>query len=211
ISCGGRSEVKITCPPHEIRNLEDRLRSRFSGGLIVDIQNPDFELRTAILLIKATEKNIAIDIEAATAIAETILDTRSLEGMLLSLYARTLGVKDRIDLLVVEDFFKQKTTTAKKRFTAQDVIKCVCSYYDIKAAHIKSATRKSSVAHARQVIMYLLRSELDINLGEIAYMVKRKDHTTVIHAINKITKETMKDKEFAEEIDVIRKTIHAST
>ena len=96
ISSGGQIILTSDRPPHEIKNLEDRLRSRFSGGLTVDIQSPDFELRTAILLIKAKEKNIEIDISAAKIIAEQISDTREIEGVLLSIYAKILGKKEKI-------------------------------------------------------------------------------------------------------------------
>ena len=91
VSSGGQVILTSDRPPHEIKNLEDRLRSRFSGGLIVDIQSPDFELRTAILLIKAREKEIELSIDAAKVIAEQVSDTRALEGALLSIYAKTLG------------------------------------------------------------------------------------------------------------------------
>ncbi|QQS44485.1 chromosomal replication initiator protein DnaA [Candidatus Roizmanbacteria bacterium] len=212
VSAGGQVVLTSDRPPFEIRNLEDRLRSRFSGGLIVDIQQPDFELRTAILLIKAREKNIAIDMEAAKIIAETVLDTRSLEGTLLSLYARTLTSNlNRIDLSVVEDFFHAKTEHVKKRMSPQDVIKTVCSFYNIKQSHIKGATRKSTIALARQIVMYLLRTELDLNLEEVAYLVKRKDHTTVIHAINKVRERSMKDDSFRHEIEMITKSLQSST
>ncbi len=212
VSAGGQVVLTSDRPPFEIRNLEDRLRSRFSGGLIVDIQQPDFELRTAILLIKAREKNIAIDMEAAKIIAETVLDTRSLEGTLLSLYARTLtSNSSRIDLSIVEDFFHAKTEHVKKRISPQDVIKTVCSFYNIKQSHIKGATRKSTIAHARQIVMYLLRTELALNLEEVAYLVKRKDHTTVIHAINKVREKSMKDDSFRHEIEMITKSLQSST
>ncbi len=212
VSAGGQVVLTSDRPPFEIRNLEDRLRSRFSGGLIVDIQQPDFELRAAILLIKAREKNISIDMEAAKIIAETVHDTRSLEGTLLSLYARTLTSNStRIDLSIVEDFFHAKTEHTKKRVSPQDVVKTVCSFYNIKQSQIKGSTRKSTIALARQVVMYLLRTELDLNLEEVAYLVKRKDHTTVIHAINKVREKSMKDDTFRHEIEMITKSLQSST
>lgn len=208
VSGGGQVVLTSDRPPFEIKNLEDRLRSRFSGGLIVDIQQPDFELRTAILLIKAREKNIEIEMEAAKIIADTVQDTRSLEGTLLSLYARTLTSDSPvINLTIVESFFQKKTDRVKKRVSPQDVFKTVCSFYNVSQAQLKGPTRKSSIAHARQVVMYLLRTELEINLEEIAFLVKRKDHTTVIHAVNKMREKSMKDADFRAELEMISKTM----
>ncbi len=211
VSSGGQVILTSDRPPHEIRNLEDRLRSRFSGGLIVDIQQPDFELRTAILLIKAREKNIELDMEAAKAISEVVLDTRSLEGTLLSLYARSITTKKSIDLEVVEDFFKSKVESIKKKLSPKDVMKTICTFYDIKQSHLIGRTRTEKLALARQVAMYLLRTQLNLNLEEVAYITKRKDHTTVMHAVNKVQSLMMKDVSFKEEVDMITKTFQAST
>lgn len=211
VSAGGQVVLTSDRHPHEIRNLEDRLRSRFSGGLIVDIQQPNFELRSAILLIKAREKNIKIDIEAANAIAEAVLDTRSLEGTLLSLYARALNNKKSIDLLVVEEFFQNTKERTKKRLIPQDIIKTVCAFYNIKQSHLKSASRTSKLALARQIVMYLLRKQLGLNLEEVAYITHRKDHTTVIHAVSKIENLLMRDNGFKEEVNSITQSLNSST
>jgi chromosomal replication initiator protein len=108
VSSGGQIILTSDRPPSDIKNLEDRLRSRFSGGLIVDIGPPDFELRTAILLIKAQEKNMEIDIEGAKSIAEHVDDTRALEGTLVSIYAKNIGRKEKIDQEDVESLFSGK-------------------------------------------------------------------------------------------------------
>lgn len=212
ISAGGQIILTSDRPPEQIKNLEDRLRSRFSGGLIVDIQPPDFELRSAILLIKAKEKNISLDIEAAKIIAERITDSRALEGTLLSIYAKILGKKDLIDLEVVEEYFNsQKNTEANKKITPTDIIKTVANYYNVKISHLKSPGRKESLALPRQVAMYLLRKKLGLKLLEVAFELKRKDHTTVLHAEEKISKLIIKNQEFKKEIDDIIRAIEQST
>jgi len=211
VSGGGQVILTSDRPPNEIKNLEDRLRSRFSGGLIVDIQPPDFELRTAILLIKAKEKNIEIDIEAAKIIAEQIDDTRALEGTLLSIYAKAIGLTNKIDLEVVDVFFSQKKKTFVKKINSGDIIKIVCSYYNVKQSQIKSDSRASEIVLPRQIIMYLLRIELKIKLQEVAYILKRKDHTTIIHAVDKLNRLISKDPNIKEDIDRIMKTINLST
>jgi len=211
VSAGGQIILTSDKPPSSIKNLEDRLRSRFSGGLLVDIQPPDFELRTAILLIKAKEKNIEIDIIAARAIAEQIADVRALEGTLLSIYARVLGKKDTIGLEETEEFFLQKTPIQSRKTSPHEIIKTVCSYYNIKQSLIRGQERSDRVAFCRQLIMYLLRKELRLKLDEIAYLLKRKDHTTVIHGVNKITNLIIKDTSIKQETDRIVSSLASST
>ncbi|MCX6732113.1 MAG: chromosomal replication initiator protein DnaA [Candidatus Roizmanbacteria bacterium] len=200
VGAGGQVILTSDRPPHEIKNLEDRLRSRFSGGLIVDLQSPDFELRTAILLIKAKEKNIKIQMEAAKVVAEQISDTRALEGTLLSLYARILGKKEEIDLEEIDLYFQGTTDKKMKRVSPQDVIHAVCSYYGIKPTVIKSAIRSDAIAFPRQIIMYILRKELHMKYEEIALTLRRKDHTTIMYAYEKINGMCMKDPSLAEQI-----------
>ncbi len=211
VSAGGQIILNSDKPPSEIKNLEDRLRSRFSGGLIVDIQPPDFELRTAIILIKAKEKNIEINIEAAKIIAERVADSRALEGTLLSIYAKILGTKEKIDLDVVDAFFSEKMSTQVKKIQPSDVIKAVCLYYDVKQSKIKDSIRTDAIALPRQIIMYILREKLDLKQDEIAYILRRKDHTTVIHGVDKINGLIMRDPAFKQGIDKILQSLSLST
>lgn len=203
VGAGGQVILTSDKPPHEIKNLEDRLRSRFSGGLIVDLQPPDFELRTAILLIKAKEKNISIQIEAAKVIAEQISDSRALEGTLMSLYARTLGKKEEIDLEEIDAYFQGTTEKKMRRVSPQDIIHAVCAYYGVKQTAIKSPVRSDAIAFPRQIIMYILRKELHMKYEEVALTLKRKDHTTVMYAYEKINGLCMKDPSLRDQIDRI--------
>ena len=211
VSAGGQIILTSDRPPSDIKNLKDRLRSRFSGGLIVDIQPPDFELRTAILLIKAQEKNIMLDMDAAKLISEKVSDTRALEGSLISIYAKVIGKKEMIDVEAVMDFYQGTTEKIAQKITPADVIKTVCSYYNVKQAHIKSPTRASNVALPRQIIMYILRQELKLKLEEVAYILKRKDHTTIMHGVEKISRAVMKDPVFKQDIDRILSSLRSST
>lgn len=98
-----------------------------------------------------------------------------------------------------------------KKASPQDVIKAVCAYYNIKQAQLRGSSRKREIALTRQIVMYLLRTELGISLDDVAFLVKRKDHTTVMHAVNKIQGLCMKDVEFKKEVDVIKQTLRSST
>ena len=202
---GGQIILASDRPPQEIKALEDRLRSRFSGGLIIDMQSPDFELRTAIVLIKAKERNIDIDMKAAQEIAEKITDSRELEGALLKLLSLSLiqeeSNKITADAAVSE--LKRQADITRSKIRPQDIIASVASYYDLKPSHIKGSSRKQQIAFARQVAMYLLRIRLGLNLDEVAFMVKRKDHTTIIHGVNKIEDMMIKDKELRDHIQRI--------
>jgi chromosomal replication initiator protein len=210
-SAGGQIILTSDRPPSAIKNLEDRLHSRFLGGLTVDIQPPDFELRSAILLIKAREKGIEIDIEAVKIIAERITDCRGLEGALLSIYAKVLGIKEKIDLDAVEMFFSQNGKKERKRINPSEVIKTVCSFYNIKQSHLKSPSRAASIAFYRQITMYLLQKELGLTLVEVAETLNRKDHTTALHAKQKISNLLLHDLNLKKEIDTITQSLFQST
>ncbi len=210
-SAGGQIILTSDRPPSDIRNLEDRLLSRFLGGLTVDIQPPDFELRSAILLIKAKEKKIEIDIEAAKIIAERVTDCRGLEGALLSIYAKVLGIKERIDLEAVEMFFSQDNKERRKRVNPSEVIKTVCSFYNVKQSHLKSSSRAASIAFYRQIAMYLLEKELGLTLSKVAETLNRKDHTTALHAKQKISNLILRDQNLKKEVDTITQSLFQST
>lgn len=211
-SSGGQIILTSDRPPSAIKNLEDRLHSRFLGGLTVDIQPPDFELRSAILLIKAKEKGIEVDIEAIKIIAERVSDCRALEGALLSIYAKVLGIKEKIDLEAVEMFFSQSVEDKKKkRINPSEVIKTVCSFYNLKQSHLKGPSRAASIAFYRQITMYLLKKELGLTLSEVAETLNRKDHTTALHAQQKISNLILRDQNLKKEIDTIVQSLTQTT
>lgn len=210
---GGQIILTSDRPPKEIKELEDRLRSRFAGGLIIDIQKPDFELRTAIVLIKARERNIDIDINAAKHIAEKIMDSRELEGALLRLLSQKLISENSNSISFKEttEQLKKDEDYLKTKLGPGDIIKAVGLYYNIRPSEIKGPSRKEDVAHARQVCMYFIRSLLGLNFDEIAFILKKKDHTTIMHGNNKITYKTLHDEGFKNEMNVISQSIYSST
>jgi len=181
--------------------------------LTVDIQPPDFELRTAILLIKAREKGILIDIEAAKVIADQITDCRALEGALLTIYANFFvkEKKEKIDLSMVDEYFSNQQKNNQKKISPDDVLKTICSYYNLKPSQIKSSTRVSNFVFPRQLIMYILREHLKMKQEEIARFLKRKDHTTIIHGVEKIRQTILKNPLIKEEVDGLIKNIFQST
>jgi chromosomal replication initiator protein len=211
ISSRGQIVLVSDRPPREIKNLQDRLRSRFSGGLTVDVQQPDFELRTAILLIKAREKNIPIDVDVAKIISEQVLDTRELEGTLLSIYAESVATGKEIEIGIVEDFFSKEKNKDEGKTTPSEIIRNVCSYYNVKQSHLKGVGRSENIVLPRQVVMYLLREKLGLKYEEIAYVLKKKDHTTIMYGVEKINSLIIKDVVFKQEVDRIISSLKQST
>lgn len=174
-------------PPSEIRKIEKRLSSRFSGGLTVDIEPPDFELRAAILLIKAKKYGVDLSIDVAKNIAQKSQDVRQLEGLLLRVVTEAKTKGEEITTFAAEDALSNHQEE-KRLFHPDELIKHVCGFYNIKPTQIKSPKRSAYLVRARQIAMYLLKKELDLTLVEIGNALGGRDHTTVIHGLEKIEK-----------------------
>ena len=203
ISRGGQVILTSDRPPAEIQKLEDRLKSRFSGGLLIDIQQPDFELRSAIVLIKARERNININIEAAKKIAENINDARELEGVLLRVFSKNINGGVAITKNQVENEVENQRQNLALKISPALVVDVVSNYYQIRKTEIKSISRKESIATARQVAMYIMRMVLKMKLQEVAVFLRRKDHTTIIHGVEKISHKILTNENFKKEVDTI--------
>ncbi len=210
---GGQVILISDRPPQQIQDIEDRLKSRFTGGLTVDISPPDFELRTAIVLIKAKERGMDIDIEAAKLIAQNSTDNRSIEGVLLSVYAHVFASNPTTPPSIVgsdvESYLGRdrasKNTSSQPDLDA--IMDTVCSYYHLKPIHIKQSNRTEKVARARHVLMYVFREKLLLNYETIARVLKRKDHTTVIHGVNKIKQEIIHNVFLKNDVELICKNL----
>ena len=174
-------------PPSELKKVESRLISRFEGGLTVDIQAPDFELRTAILLIKSKKFGLALDFETAKMAAENILDTRALEGFLLKVSSvatslNTTVITQEIILKALGDKQKQRQNTLHP----DDIISTVCEYYSVKPKQLKGAKRDAMLVKPRHLCMYFLKEDAGLTLVEIGNLLGGRDHTTVLHGVEKV-------------------------
>lgn len=192
-------------PPSEIAHLEDRVRSRFEGGLVADMKSPDTETRAAILQKKLMDRNEYLPDSVIYAVAESVdTNIRELEGALLkvSIYAKT---KDgNISLEEVRSLLGNKILIKKKKINPLDLMEEVCEYLEVELKDVKSAKRNYDISFARQICMYLLKDVLHLQLIKIAKHVGRKDHTTVMHGISKIEKMIQKDLETAKLINDIK-------
>lgn len=176
--------------PKEIPTLEDRLRSRFEWGLIADIQQPDLETREAILRKKAQLENIDVPDEVIFFIASHVKSNiRELEGALLRVMAYSNLNQREIDMDLTKEALKNILTgNHKKIITIPYIQKVVAKYYNIKVDDFKSRRRTKNVAFPRQIAMYLSREMTEASLPAIGQEFGGRDHTTVIHACDKIKK-----------------------
>lgn len=182
-------------PPKEIPTLEDRLRSRFEWGLITDIQPPDFETRIAILKKKANIENLTIPDEVFHLIANNIQSNiRELEGALIKIVAYSSLTGKSITEELAEEALKDLVNTNKKKEITVDLIKdMVSKEFNIRIDDFDSKKRTREIAFPRQVAMYLTRELTDLSLPKIGDEFGGRDHTTVIHAYDKITNDIKND------------------
>lgn len=173
-------------PPAEIKQVEKRLLSRFSGGLTVDIQAPDFELRTAILLIKAKKYGVLLNIENAKLIAEKAQDARGLEGLLLRIITQAQAGDGEITEDLIVSVLSLNKDEKINGFHPDEIIKNVCYFYKVKPTQLKSPKRDAFLVKPRQVAMYLLKHELGLTFVEIGNLLGGRDHTTIMHGVGKV-------------------------
>ncbi|MBU5592414.1 chromosomal replication initiator protein DnaA [Clostridium sp. MSJ-4] len=176
-------------PPKEIPTLEDRLRSRFEWGLIADIQAPDFETRIAILKKKADVENLNIPNEVMVYIATKIKSNiRELEGALIRIVAYSSLTNSEITVELASEALKDIISNKQsKNITIDNIQDVVSSYYNLRVEDFKSQRRTRNVAYPRQIAMYLCRKLTDMSLPKIGEEFGGRDHTTVIHAYEKIS------------------------
>jgi chromosomal replication initiator protein len=186
IDNGSQIVLSSDRPPQEIKKIEKRLSSRFAGGLLVDIEAPDFELKAAIILIKARKYGYELPIDVAKFLAEKAQDARSLEGLLLRIITQVEGREDKITIELARQALGGVIEEKKESLHAEDVIKYVCAFYNLKPTQIKGPKRDSWLVKARQVAMYLLKVELRLTQVEIGNLLGGRDHTTVMYGVDKI-------------------------
>lgn len=197
--------------PKAIQILEERLRSRFEGGMIADVSKPDFETRVAILQKKASDEALETDNEVLEFIATNIKNNiRELEGALNRVSVSAQLTKQPITLDYVSRILSELISSGKKKgITHKHIIKVVASFYDISLEDLVAKNRKQEVVKPRQIAMYLMRSELQYSYPGIGEKLGGRDHTTAIHAYEKIAECLKNDEKINEEINAIREQLYA--
>ncbi len=198
--------------PEEIQNIESRLRTRMQGGMVVDLANPDFETRLAILQRKAEASGIQLRPPVLEFIARAVTDNiRELEGALqkVALFNQ-LKPNGELTLEEVAHTIGKDAQTKREQVKVPQVLKEVSKSFAITVKDLKGPRRIKELALARQVAMYILREEFNYKLEEIARYLNRQDHTTVIHAIDKIKSKMMVQDGFNRQVSEIITSIQES-
>ncbi|OGL37055.1 chromosomal replication initiator DnaA [Candidatus Saccharibacteria bacterium RIFCSPHIGHO2_12_FULL_49_19] len=196
-------------PPKDIPTLEERLRSRFSQGMTIDMQNPDFETRCAILHSKTLSQNIELPQEVAEFLASRFQsNVRELEGSLNQVlaYCDMRGLEP--SLQTVSNMF-DSSRGRPKHLSARQIIERTAKYFHISIEEILGPKRDKDIVVPRQVAMYMLRSELHLSFPKIAHELGRKDHTTAIHSIDKIEKELSYETPIKQHVTDLRGKLYA--
>lgn len=213
---GGQIILTSDRPPNEISRLEDRLRSRFEGGLLVDISPPDYELRAAIVNIKARAMGLQLTTDGARVVAANFTDTRAIEGFLKRLTTevsthQTELTPDAITaLLSPRGQIKGAEPTVKQRVSPQEILDAVASFYSLKQSTIKGPKRDRPIARPRQLVMYLCKVELGLTLDDIGGLLGGRDHTTIMHGIDTITHELPTNERLREAVEGIKQQLWAT-
>ncbi|HOH67222.1 MAG TPA: chromosomal replication initiator protein DnaA, partial [bacterium] len=199
-------------PPKAIATLEHRLVSRFEWGMIADISTPDLETKIAIIEAKAKEKNYHLDSEVSNYLATVIHNNiRELEGALNRIIAHSQLQNKKLSLDEIKQITDSITTNSqKKSITPKHIINIVSEYFDITLEDIISPCRKKNLAEPRQIIMYLMREEMKASYPTIGQELGGRDHTTVIHAYEKIIKNLKIDDKLRQDINILKQKLYTS-
>jgi len=211
---GGQIILTSDRLPSEIAGLEDRLRSRFEGGLTVDVQEPGFELRTAILLIKAQQMRMDLPMKVAQALAANVESVRKLEGILMRLKSEQLARKEPLTeelVMALLNKINGDLEINQRIILPKEVIGVVANFYQLKVGEIKGSRRLRSVVLPRQIVMYLLRKELKMPYKEVGVFLGGRDHTTIIHGERKISKLLPESEQLRLNMAEIRKELYKNS
>jgi chromosomal replication initiator protein len=198
-------------PPKLITTLEERLRSRFEWGLIADLTAPDLETRIAILRAKAEENNVHIGSDVLEFIARKVISNiRELEGALnrIVAYANMGGMPISIEL--AQAVLSNVLYNPKRRLvTPERIVHAVSEYYSVELEALKGQKRDRAIVMPRQIAMYLMRAETDVSLLRIGQELGGRDHSTVLHACDKIDRETQENEELRRDLAAVRELIYS--
>ena len=190
--------------PTLIQDLEDRLKSRFSAGMVVDIPTPDNESRAAIIRSKSNASSYPLTKDVVDYLAYNMTgNIRELEGIINSITVQCQMKNRQINLSEVKNFVKNNTKP-KKIVSTKEVVKTVAEFYNIEEQLIYDKTRKKEIIKPRQIIMYILREDFNISYPAIGEKMGGRDHTTVMHSCEKIKNDIKVDEMLIQEINQLR-------
>ncbi|MEK7086849.1 MAG: chromosomal replication initiator protein DnaA, partial [Patescibacteria group bacterium] len=196
-------------PPAAIPTLEERLKSRFEGGMIADIGYPDYEMRLAILKIKAQENGLAIEDKIIEYVATRVQrNIRELEGVLNKVIFYQQYKNEKIDAKKLEEIVSETVQVSAKNITANEIIKTVADFFELPQNDLTDRSRKQEIVEPRQIAMYLIRDVLKLSYPHIGEKLGNRDHTTAIHSCEKINREINQNPSLNQKIMLIKERIY---
>jgi chromosomal replication initiator protein len=209
-SSGKQIVISSDRPPRAILTLSDRLRSRFEGGLIADIQPPDLETRIAILRAKGESQQIPVPTEVTDYVARQVVSNiRELEGALNRVIAYAMLNQKPLTVEVAAQALNDLALNTRRRtITPGRIIEAVAGFYNMEIDDLKAKSRTREVVLPRQVAMFIIREETDTSLTDIGAEFGNRDHTTVMHACTKIERDMDKDNQLRQAVLTIRQMLH---
>lgn len=193
--------------PNHLADVDDRIKSRFGAGMIVDVAAPDYESRLIILRTKLQRQNILLPQELLEFLAQSVEgNIRELEGIVNSIVMQTQVKNRELNIIEIKNLIKN-SAKPKKTISIKEVVKIVSEFYNIEENSIYEKTRKKEVVKPRQVIMYILREDMNISYPSIGEKLGGRDHTTVIHSCEKIKEDIKSNQTLLQEVNHIRSLI----
>jgi chromosomal replication initiator protein len=209
----GQKQIVISSdrPPRDFTSLEERVTSRFASGIIADIQPPDIEMRAAILRSKRNQNNDSVPNDVIDFISEKITtNVRELEGAYLQVITYAKATGSSLDVGTAAKALGQSIRErAQKNVNVNEVLKAVCAYYAVKAADIKGERRIKEFVIPRQVAMYLMKEITHTPYMTIGTFLGGRDHTTIMHGVDKVTKDVKKEEKIKQDVVNVRQLIYA--
>ena len=193
--------------PNHMPDIEDRIKSRFGAGMIVDVSAPDYESRLIILKTKLDRQNVTLPQELLEFLAQSVEgNIRELEGIVNSVAVQSQMKGRELNIIEIKNLIKN-SAKPKKTISIKEVVKIVSDFYNIEENSIYEKTRKKEVVKPRQVIMYILREDMNISYPSIGEKLGGRDHTTVIHSCEKIKEDIKSNQALMQEVSHIRSLI----
>jgi chromosomal replication initiator protein len=198
------------CSPKDLKGMHERLISRLKWGLTADLQQPDFETRMAIIHKKMQNDGVNMPLDVIEYLAQNIdTNIRELEGALISLIAQSSLNRQQFDLSLARKILENIVQNIEKEIDIDKIQKSVSLYFSVTVDELKDKTRKKEVATARQVAMYFAKEYTDYSLKQIGQYFGGRDHSTVIHAVQCVNNQIIKDDSFKKSVDELKKQLQA--
>ena len=207
-------QIILACDraPKDLKNMDERLLSRFKWGLSADLNTPDFDTRVSILENKMYQDGITLNRDVVEYLAHNIdTNVRELEGALISLLAQASLTRKQLDLNLAKQIVKNFVKNSTREISIDYIQKLVCDFYNIPVEAVKSKTRKREIVQARQIAMYFTKDLTKASLKNIGIFFGGRDHSTVIHACQTVNDLIETDKKFRHDVEEIEKRIKINT